>query len=207
MPISMKRTLPSLAHQDNHQGRTLPFWFAMTDYERLPDPKPLIPHLPHNCALIVRDLDTTRQLETVHRISPICKDNSVTLMASLSRPPRQLACDGVHIPEKSLIHWKKTDIFRLQPKIISSSAHSFRSIARATNFGVDACLLSPVFATKSHKNNDFLGMPRFTSLCHSARVPIIGLGGISTARIHRVFGAGAAGIAGIGLFEDLYQSA
>lgn len=203
MPISMKRTLPSLVTQDNHQGAMLPVWYAMTDHERLADPAPLIPYLPQNSAVIVRDQNMARQSETIHRISSICRNNGIILMASLSHPPKRLVCDGVHIPEKSLIHWKKTDIYRLQPKIITSSAHSLRSIGRATKFGVDACLLSPVFATKSHRNNNFLGMPRFTSLCHSAKVPIIGLGGISSNHIRRVFMAGAAGIAGIGLFKEV----
>jgi len=205
MPISMKRTLPSMVRQDNHQDTTLPTWFVMTDHERLADPVPLIPYLPPNSALIVRDLDIDRQSKTMRRVLPICQDHGVALLTSLNRPPRYLIGDGIHIPENSLCYWKQTDIWRLRPTIITSSAHSFRSLGRAAKFGVDACLLSPVFATKSHKNSASLGMPRFASLCRKASLPVIGLGGISTNQIRRIFMGGATGIAGIGLFEGAYQ--
>lgn len=205
MPISIKRTLPSLVRQDNHLGQTLPIWFAMTDHERLADPTSLISNLPQNSALIIRDLDINRQSETIRRLTPLCRKYAITLMASLSRPPRRLLSDGIHIPEKSLYYWKQTDILRLQPKLITTSAHSIGSVHRAARFGVDACLLSPVFPTKSHTNGVALGMPRFATLCQQTKLPIIGLGGISPERVRRVILGGAAGIAGIGLFKENLQ--
>ncbi len=205
MPISMKRTLPSLLRQDNHLSNTLPIWFVMTDHERLADPTPLIPYLPRNSALIIRDLDMGRQSETMHQLTPLCQKYGAILMASLSRPPRQLLGDGIHIPEKSLCYWKQTDILRLQPKIITASAHSLSAICRAARFGVDACLLSPVFPTKSHADGASLGMQRFATLCRQTELPIIGLGGISSQHVRRVFLGGAAGIAGIGLFDKFRQ--
>lgn len=75
------------------------------------------------------------------------------------------------------------------------------AVLRAAMFSVDAVLVSPVFPTKSHEASQALGLMRFAAIAAAAPIPVIALGGISAARIRRVFRAGAAGIAGIGLFQ------
>ena len=206
MPFSVTRTLPRLVRQDNHMPPGLPLWYVMTDIDRLPDPAPLVPHLPDQSALIIRDIDGGRQSATLNSLLPICRDYGVALMASLGRPPITMVGDGIHIPENSLTHWKQTDINRLQPGVLTTSAHTSWSVRKAIKFGVDACLLSPVFATKSHPGGASLGLPRFAAICRQTPLPIVGLGGLSAQQSRRIMLAGASGIAGIGLFEKRHQT-
>lgn len=199
----MTRTLPRLVHQDNHLPSGLPLWYVMTDIDRLPDPAAFIPDLPDQSAVIVRDTDSERQFETLRRLLPGCRAHGVTLIGSLNRPPRTFFGDGIHIPERSLRYWKQTDITRLQPHILTTSAHSSWSLRKAAWFGVDACLVSPVFATKSHPGSASLGLSRFATICRNTSLPVVGLGGMSMQQSRRILMAGAIGIAGISLFEKL----
>ena len=72
------------------------------------------------------------------------------------------------------------------------TAHSLTEIARARNARADAILLSPVFATRSHPGAPTLGPLRFRLLAARAGLPVIALGGMSTARACRTGTAWAA---------------
>jgi len=45
-------------------------------------------------------------------------------------------------------------------------------------------------------------LSRLKKACAGSSVPVLGLGGIKPELIHSVLAAGAAGVAGIGLFQD-----
>jgi len=65
-----------------------------------------------------------------------------------------------------------------------STAHSLAEIAAANRAGVDAILLSPVFATRSYPGSAVLGPLRWRLMAARAQVPVIALGGMNgrTAR-------------------------
>ncbi|MEO0643416.1 MAG: thiamine phosphate synthase [Pseudomonadota bacterium] len=60
-----------------------------------------------------------------------------------------------------------------------ASAHNPKEIAQAARKGVDAILLSPVFATRSHPGGACLGPVRFRHLARLAPMPVIALGGMT----------------------------
>lgn len=62
------------------------------------------------------------------------------------------------------------------------TAHSLRELAQASRARADAILLSPVFPTRSHPGAATLGPVRFRLMARHAKVPVIALGGMTSAR-------------------------
>jgi len=212
MSDEMQRTLTTTRRQDNRRARSapalpVPAWVVMSDTARLADPAPIIPYLPPGSAVIVRHPDPETASDMARSLIGLARAHSVTLLISAAVPPTRLDADGVHIPEAALSNWKASDLARLRPGFVSVSAHSLRAARRAWHMGADTVLLSPVFATDSHKGTASLGLPRFATIANAAGLPVIALGGVTEKRIRRVLAAGAAGVAGIGLFTAAINSA
>ena len=87
-------------------------------------------------------------------------------------------------------------------RLVTAAAHDGAAVRRAVRAGVDAVLLSPVFATASHPGAPTLGAGRFAALARTAAVPVYALGGIDPGSVRRLGGTGAAGIAAIGALLD-----
>jgi len=197
----MQRTLTTTRRQNNDRHHAVPAWVVMTDDRRLPDPSPLIPFLPPGSAVIVRHRDAGGATRIATDILPAARRHGVLVLISQATPPARLICDGVHIPETALSNWKACDLARLGPGLVTASAHGAGAVMKAGRLGADAVLLSPVFATESHRHARALGLNRFAAIVRHAGVPVIALGGVTETRIRRLLHAGAAGIAGIGLFR------
>jgi thiamine-phosphate pyrophosphorylase len=203
MPEQLQRTLSITRYQDNRQRACPPVWFAMMDEVRLADAAPLIAHLPPASAVIVRHRDIEQAARITAELIDVTQGRDVQIIMSAARPPARLYADGVHIPEAALAHWKVCDIVRLSPAVVTASAHSLKTVMRAARLGVDAVLLSPVFATRSHPDTRPLGLQRFAAIAAAAPLPVIALGGVHWDQVRRVRRAGAFGIAGIGLFQSV----
>lgn len=86
---------------------------------------------------------------------------------------------------------------------MGASAHSLHEAQRAAVGGVDYILLGPIFPTPSKlKYGKPLGLSLLRQICEALALPVLGLGGIRPDRIAEVIAAGAAGIAGIRIFQD-----
>jgi len=112
---------------------------------------------------------------------------------------------GVHLPSTGL------ESAGLRPRLprgflVGVSTHSLGEARRAAAGGADYLLLGPVFRTASKiRYGGPLGVRYLKRVCSALRIPVLGLGGIRPDRIHRVLNAGAAGVAGISLFQrDLH---
>lgn len=174
----------------------------MTDDTRLSDPQGYLTALPPESAVIVRARDPQRiftQAEALKRNAPA---GVRVLAATLSPVALTPAIDGLHLPEAGLRRWRKYQLRRQRYDLVTAAAHSRLAAWRASLLGVDAVLLSPVFATSSHPGGRHLGLYRFARIAQCLSLPVIALGGISARGIRRVRLAGASGIAGIGLFAE-----
>ncbi len=132
----MQRTLTTSFRQDNNRpsmlpdkpvlsdGPSLPDWYVMMDRARLPDPSALVPHLPANSALIIRDPDPLVAAQMAVKLGEHCRRHGVLVLLSCPEPPQTLPCDGIHIPEKALARWRASDLQRLRPGLLTASAHS-----------------------------------------------------------------------------------
>jgi thiamine-phosphate pyrophosphorylase len=108
---------------------------------------------------------------------------------------------GVHLPSTglqapALRSWLPQNFY------IGVSVHSTYEIGRACAQGVDYILLGHLFSTESKQGyGPPLGLNFLRKACTSAAAPILGLGGIRPEFVAPVLDSGAAGIAGISLFQ------
>jgi thiamine-phosphate pyrophosphorylase len=109
---------------------------------------------------------------------------------------------GVHLPASGL---SPAAVRRIAPRgfIIGASTHSLREARRAEAGGADYLVLGPLFPTPSKMGyGSPLGLRRFRRIVSRISIPVLGLGGIRPDLIAHVLGAGAAGVAGIRLFQE-----
>jgi thiamine-phosphate pyrophosphorylase len=179
----------------------LPPLILMTDVRRLPDPTGLLDRLPGGSALILRHTDAGRLRVLAERLAPLCRARRLRLLiAGNARLAVTVpGAGGLHLPENQLRaggrRWRR---WRRPGWLVTAAAHSRAAVRRAAAAGVDALLLSPVFATASHPGAAPLGVLRFARLAGESPLPVYALGGVTRANARRLRGSGAVGIAAIG---------
>jgi len=194
-------TLAEVARQlkPAHPVELLPRLILMTDSIRLPYPDATVLSLAPGSAVILRERARARLAVLAHRLSPLCRARRIRLLVAGDwRLAREVGADGLHLPEAVIRHgpghWRRV---RRRDWIVTAAAHSPIAIRLAARLGVDAVLLSPVFATASHPDAR-IGPLRFARWARESPVPVYALGGIDAARARRLRGSGAIGFAGIG---------
>ena len=101
---------------------------------------------------------------------------------------------GVHLP---------ADGFPIQAVrgligLVGVSTHTFGEVQQAQSEGADFVVFGPIFDTPGKTR---LGVDQLRNVTRAASVPVLAIGGITEENISEVIGAGAAGIAGIRLFQ------
>jgi thiamine-phosphate pyrophosphorylase len=112
-----------------------------------------------------------------------------------------LACGahGVHLRSNSIAPHRLREI--LPPAfLISVACHSVHDVVRAEREDADLALLAPIFETPG--KGPPLGLVELERAAKSVRIPVLALGGVTEADIPRCMSAGAAGVAGIRLFQN-----
>jgi thiamine-phosphate pyrophosphorylase len=79
----------------------------------------------------------------------------------------------------------------------SAPVHDLRALKAAERCGAWLVFVSPVFATRSHRDARSLGRLRFGSIARAARIPVIALGGMSEGRARGLASLNAYGWAAI----------
>jgi thiamine-phosphate pyrophosphorylase len=109
--------------------------------------------------------------------------------------------DGVHLPADGV------PVSPLRRRfgpgvLLGCSSHAVEEVARARDGGADYVTFGPVYSTPSKER---FGPPvGLDALARAAALglPVYALGGVTLARFGEVAAAGAAGVAGIRLFQD-----
>ena len=118
-----------------------------------------------------------------------------------SRIDVALACgaDGVHLPSDSLA---PNVVRRIAPKgfLIGVSTHSLEDALQAYNNGASYVLFSPIFQKPGYSPAQ--GLAALRLVCESVPIPVLALGGITAANALECMEAGAAGVAGISMFQN-----
>ena len=86
--------------------------------------------------------------------------------------------------------------------LIGRSVHSVEEAERAAaGGGLDYVMFGTVFPTASKPGREPAGLDALAAVAAATPLPVLAVGGITADRIGRVVGAGAAGAAGISMFD------
>lgn len=121
-----------------------------------------------------------------------------------------VAADGVHLRSADISAenvrdaWYKAGSGRTP--VIAVSCHTEDEVVRAAQNDADFAVFGPVFE-KSNASSEPTGIDQLRSACNRG-IPVLALGGVTNENAAMCVQAGAAGIAGIRLFQegDLQQS-
>jgi thiamine-phosphate pyrophosphorylase len=102
---------------------------------------------------------------------------------------------GVHLRANSLPVAAARKILGGQ-RLIGSSTHSVEEVVQAEAEGADYVVLGPIYETPSKTAYGApLGVRALEEACRRVRVPVIGIGGVTAARVEEIRRVGAFGVA------------
>jgi thiamine-phosphate pyrophosphorylase len=86
--------------------------------------------------------------------------------------------------------------------LIGRSVHSVSdAVMAAEDTAINYLIFGTVFATRSKADRPAAGLRELAAVARATRLPVLAIGGMTSARIADVMGAGAAGVAGISMFD------
>jgi thiamine-phosphate pyrophosphorylase len=150
-----------------------------------------------------KDLGARDLVELTRKILDLTA-GSVTRVLVNDRIDAALAAGahGAHLPDESIA---PQDLRCIAPAgfLIGVSAHSQIGIRAAQAEGADFVVFGPIFAPRSKVSYlPAQGVQGLREAVKAITVPVLALGGITRENAHKCIAAGAAGVAGISLFQD-----
>jgi thiamine-phosphate pyrophosphorylase len=152
---------------------------------------------------------SARALEELAQKAMAAVRGSATKLLINSRTDIALACGahGVHLPGNDLAASEVRAVFSqaragAAAPVIAVSAHSLFEVERAEAHGADFAVYAPVFEKSGIANS--AGLEQLRQICQRphAAMPVFALGGVNMENARLCIEAGAAGIAGIRLFQE-----
>ena len=142
-----------------------------------------------------KDLPAAALLDLVCRIRDLAAGTLTRVLVN-GRLDVALASgiDGVHLPANGL------PAGRLRPwvKLVGVSTHTVEEAIAAETSYADFIVFGPVFDSPGKTR---VGLEPLRRVVASVRIPVLAIGGITGENTREVLAAGAAGIAGIRLFQ------
>ena len=176
----------------------IPALYFFTDPARTPDPTAIAKRLPCGAAMVFRHFGAENRLRTARELAAIARGRGLSLLIAADPAlAARVDADGVHWPEQQLP--KRRDH---TARLVTAAAHGGEGIAAARAFGADACVLAPVFETRSASGNPPLGLFHASQMARAANMPVIALGGVHGRNAHKLAGRGFAGLAAIDAFLE-----
>lgn len=118
-----------------------------------------------------------------------------------------IGADGVHVPANDITAqdartiWSSCGAGALARGIVSVSCHSVEDVSRAASDRADLALFAPVFEKKGVPHVQPTGLGALRQAGENS-IPVLALGGVTLENARSCLDAGAAGIAGIRLFQE-----
>lgn len=108
--------------------------------------------------------------------------------------------DGAHLPADGVPLAPLRRRFGLRV-VLGRSTHSLAEVEQALRDGADYVTFGPVYATPGKERFGPPAGPEALARAAAAGIPVYALGGVTIDRFEEVASAGAAGVAGIRLFQ------
>lgn len=131
-----------------------------------------------------------------------------TMLLINSRTDVALAvgADGVHLRSEDIIAAEVRDLWRCSAgesahPTITVSCHRVEEVHEAAKGGADLVFFAPVFGKRDRPGTHPAGLEMLRLTCQF-EIPVLALGGVTLANAADCLAAGAAGIAGIRLFQE-----
>lgn len=145
-----------------------------------------------------KDLPEDEQIVLARMLLPAARRYGARLILHGEARLAQLAgLDGVHLPSGSDAIAAR--VLLGPQKLIGVSIHTVTEAAAIEPQAADYALAGPAFETPSKPGyGPEIGRKGLADIARAARVPVLAIGGINTARVGEVMAAGCAGVAVMG---------
>ena len=142
-----------------------------------------------------KDLSTHDLFQLVCRIRDLAAGTKTRVLVN-DRLDLAMAAgvDGVHLPGDGL----PPDRVRPFIKLLGVSTHSVVEAVAAEKAQADFIVFGPIFDSPG---KTAVGLDPLRAVIAAVKIPVIAIGGITAANMREVLHVGAAGIAGIRLFQ------
>ncbi|MFT3728587.1 MAG: thiamine phosphate synthase [Terricaulis sp.] len=174
----------------------VPSLYFFTDPARTPDPVAIARRLPRGAAVVYRHFGAEDRVEVADALAAQCRIRGLALLIGADLELARRVGAGVHWPER-LMPSRRTNA-----PLVTVSAHTRTAVTRAADVA-DACVISPVFPTRSAAGRKPLGLFAASQIARAAALPIIALGGVTTQTARRLAGRGFAGLAAVDAFLEV----
>ena len=143
-----------------------------------------------------KNLSQKELLDLGRALAELCKRNKVKFIVNDDPDlAKTLNADGVHLGQEDILTFPIKDVRTIlgQEKIIGLSTHSIEQVKTANSFDLDYIGFGPIFSTKAKSYT--IGTDEIEQALKISKVPVIIIGGITTANIRQVLDKGATNIA------------